>query len=441
GKAPGAVRIGGFAYSATNLAAGSVVSDNIVRVDGRIQSLSDTENAQTAGFVTFANRETANNVVYARDGVWGAGNPAGFSLSANDNAQIRGNTWLGRPGEIVPTTPETRADYRNFIITPADSDNAGNFYTSVLEGQRISNELVYNGTTLLWEPISVERRPLLEVSSRTDNSSSQIYIIAKDAGVGTLGLAGPDASKASLAGNNLTMPAGSIVLLTAVEGGKTVVKDIAGIGHVYSHGNVTGNIFWDGNNNGVKDAGEAVADIEVKAYYRDGEVTSNQTDSNGDYIIQIPLLAVINPEIVLEMEIPEGYHSSNHSNNDFTSLNQLRFNLNWTVPVSGQIGILAGGSSPPIVPPGGGGGNGTGNGTVNNSTPPGGNGSDNGTPPGGNGSDNGTPPGGGGGPEEIGVFLILLIFALAVAFFIFRKKREIDEEDKHLEDSANNQQK
>ncbi|MDR0767122.1 MAG: InlB B-repeat-containing protein [Methanosarcinales archaeon] len=342
-KGPGLVAVAGMAYSLTNAAAGSVVSDNIIRVDGKIQSLSDIDDALTAGFITFANREITDNVVYARDGIWDAGLPTGFSLSVNANSQLTNNTVIDRPGEADDSTPPYRADYRTFTGTPADgSVTAGNFYTSLLEGQRVTNELVFNETADLWEPFSADKRPLLEISSATDFSGGVTYIITKDADIGALGLTGPDAAKATLVGNVLTMPADSIVLLTAVEDGKTVVKDIIGIGHVYSHGNITGHIFVDSNGNGVKDAGEGVANIVVNAYYGEEEVASNTTNSDGNYSITIPLLSVLNPEITLEMEYPSGYTLSSHVNNTFTDQNEIILNLQWTVPVSGQNGILIG---------------------------------------------------------------------------------------------------
>ncbi|MDV0445929.1 hypothetical protein MmiAt1_15330 [Methanimicrococcus sp. At1] len=358
-KAPERVTAAGITYSIAAAQPNSLIENNIIRIDGKILSIADDTTATTAingyngfaystGFITFPNQKVMNNAVYARDGIYtevqtGNGYAAGFALQANDSSQIHGNTWLDRPGKwTASSAEETRADYETFIIVPADSKTAGNFYTSVLEGQRVSNELVYNPATFVYEPVTADIQPLLEVSSAADYSVNSPYIISKDQDIGTLGLAGIDASKAVLSGDDLAMPEGSAVMLTAAEGSKRVVKDIPGIGHVYTSGGISGNIFIDGNDDGIKDAGEEAFGVTVKAYYGGTEVSSCQTDANGDYTMPIPLLTVLDPGLLLKMEYSEGYQSSSHANNDYTDQNEILLTHYWTESVSGQVGILSG---------------------------------------------------------------------------------------------------
>ncbi len=120
-----------------------------------------------------------------------------------------------------------RADYTKFIIAPLNSNTGGNFYTSVLGGQRVSNEIVYDAQDNQYALVSKEKQPLLEVSSETNFAAAQPYIIRSE--VEALTFAGTGASKAVLSDGELTLPADSFVMLTAAENAKRAVE-------VFSHG-------------------------------------------------------------------------------------------------------------------------------------------------------------------------------------------------------------
>ncbi|MDR2944270.1 MAG: InlB B-repeat-containing protein [Methanosarcinales archaeon] len=352
-KGPEAVVASGFIYSFSNAKEDSVISGNIIFVNGSIyaeakDTREDYGTAYSSGLITYAGKEIKRNAVYVKDKIranvtMGNGYAAGFALTASGTSQIYENTWLGKPGKPSTSGVEIDASYENFIAETSEGAQVrGNFYTSVLEGQRVTDELVLNATSGLYEAATSEKKALTEVSPATDYSAGVSYIRSADSEIGTFGFAGVDAADAVLSGDELTLPKNAFVMLTANEGGKQAVKDIPGIGSQHMHGNITGAVFTDFNDNGEKDAGEETANVIIKAYYEGSEAASGQTDENGVYTFKIPLLSVQNPSLVLKMDYPDGRTGSSHPNNIFGETNKLPVNLTWTEPaVLKGFGILS----------------------------------------------------------------------------------------------------
>ncbi len=354
-KAPYNAYTSGMAYGSYKAPAGTSISENIVFVDGKINSAIDDGNtgtALTSGFITYSGYGVEKNALYAKDGICAETNSGNGAVAAGfiyepetGYGEVFENTWLDRPGKSHLNLPEnkTRAGYEDFVLsTPAGAKVENNYYTSVLEGHRVSNELEFdsvNGTYML---SNLSRQPFMAISPETDYGALTDYIIEKEDVIGELNFSGPDAKEVVFKDGQLKLPENCLVMLTAYENSNMIVKDIPGIGYQHDHGNITGRLFTDDNGNGEYDKGEETANVGVKAYYAGEEVASETTDADGNYTIRIPLLSAKDPEITLKIEIPQGFNLATHANNSFGTNNENIPEVKWTVPADSGYGILEG---------------------------------------------------------------------------------------------------
>ncbi|MDL2260840.1 hypothetical protein LJC08_01140 [Methanimicrococcus sp. OttesenSCG-928-J09] len=349
----------------------STVTDNIIRTDGQILAYSKNAEEDNVSYASGFSYNTVgiikNNAVFAADGIHAKADigsnyaAAGFSLGAVDSSVVSENTWLGKPGIETPVSGEKTACYEDFIYSQDEANTAGNFYTSVLEGQRVSNELIYDSAEEKYKLSSSEAQPLLVVESYVDYTIPVDYIVSADSALLPFSFGGIDAELTDLKDGQLDLPYDSMVSLISIENGKKVVKDLPGIGHHYEAGEITGSIFADKNGNGDKDLGEEVSGIVVRAYFDDVEVSASEpTDSDGIYKLTIPLFSAQDSEIVLKMDYPSDYEISDHPDNIFGVSNSFTTTYYWTKDQSLEPGILVGGSKPDAGKGGSGGGTGGG---------------------------------------------------------------------------------
>lgn len=354
-KAPYKAYTSGMAYGSYTAPPGTKISDNIVFVDGKINSAIDDGNtgtALTSGFITYSGYGVEKNAVYAKDGICAEANSgnrvvaAGFIYEPETGyGEVFENTWLDRPGKSHLELPEnkTRAGYEDFVLsTPAGAKVENNYYTSVLEGHRVSNELKFDSVNETYTLSDLSKQPFMEMSSETDFAAPADYIIEKEETVGELTLTGQGAKNAVLKESQLKNPEKNLVMLTAYENSNKVVKDIPGIGYNHDHGDITGRLFTDDNGNGEYDIGEETANVGVKAYCAGDEIASGTTDAGGNYTIRIPLLSAKDPAITLKIEMPPGFNLAAHANNSFGTTNENKPEVKWTVPSDAGYGILEG---------------------------------------------------------------------------------------------------
>lgn len=356
----------------TELSTVGKATDNILRVDGVMSSNSlDNATSLAAGFGLNVKGNASNNTIYVKESVQAT--PVSDTSAANAFAfesfagsTISANTVLGRPGKYLSTDPLSY--YETYVYTvDANATIADNFYTSLLGGQRVTNEISYDAAEQKFVATpGVQTRS--KVSDVTDYSNGAVYLEENNHGAVTIsGLASVvrgnrTAVETTLTGDSLTTASAVVGAAATVNvNGKQAVIDLPGIGHPYENKTISGNLYADMNSNFTYDAGDHYIANEVITGKVDGvgQLTLT-TDANGNYTTNVPLLNCFHEtEYTFSWDALDltTYSWVNHLNNNFTNNGVLRTSINYLDNVvhqgivEAEAVVVVPPTPQPLVPP------------------------------------------------------------------------------------------
>ena len=299
--------VGGFFGGLTTV---GKATGNIVRIDGSMSAHAEdtdsirnpsaipaeqvTGSSVAGGFAVEVAGEANNNAVYVKDSAkasatLGDAAAGAFAVEIESDATVNANTVLGRAGKYDAT--DTLSYYETFANTVDPTATIeDNFYTSMLGGQRVTNELTYDSVNEEFTAV-VGVQPLTVVSDTKDYTGSAIYLV--DNNNGAITFAGKDAASTGLSTNDLTTASSVPAVASIVSvNGKDAVIDLPGIGYPYANNTISGNLFIDTNSNGIYDGSDTyVANETIVGKDNGTQRMSATTDTNGDYTMNVPLLS------------------------------------------------------------------------------------------------------------------------------------------------------
>lgn len=241
---------------------------------------------------------------------------------------MKGNTVLGRAGknDIYDETDY----YETFANTVEEATVENNFYTSILGGQRVTNELLYDTDE---EKFIIEKgvRPVTVVSDTYNFVDSKEFVIRNKNG--SIGFMGDEKDTTILDNNHLETEIPNVGTIITINGKKSVI-DLPGIGHPYENNTISGRLAIDSNGNGILDDGDAgVQDVLIQGKLDNNILVQTITNANGNYSMNVPLINGFNDydmNFSLSNLDMNGLVWSDSVDNDFDETLNLIRHINYT---------------------------------------------------------------------------------------------------------------